>query len=42
MSAFLRSWRRKLGCVTLSFACTLLIGWLRSNGIADSFFSKVA
>jgi hypothetical protein len=40
MREFFRGWRRKLGCVTLGFACLLVFGWIRSGIVEDVFSWK--
>jgi hypothetical protein len=36
MTEFFKGWRRKIGCVTLAFACVFAAGGVRSYGARDS------
>jgi hypothetical protein len=38
MSAYFRSWPRRMGVITLIFACMLLGGWLRSRSYTDAIW----
>ena len=35
MREFFRSWKRKVGVVTLVMACVFMAGWVRSNSLQD-------
>lgn len=35
MSGYLKTWRRKLGALTLTLASALLVGWMRSRSVVD-------
>lgn len=37
MREFFRGWKRKVGCVTLVFACLFSAGWVRSKTVTDVF-----
>jgi hypothetical protein len=36
MLEFFRRWRKMMGCMTLSMACIMMVGWVRSFTSADT------
>ena len=42
MFEFFRSWKRKVGCVTLALALVFTVGWIRSMNINDNFHCPIS